>query len=244
MKAKQRCAWANGADGEMTRYHDEEWGRPVHDDRLLFEMLILEGAQAGLSWSTILHKRANYLRAFAGFEPARVARFDARRRAALMQDAGIVRNRLKIESTVSNAHAFLAVQREFGSFERYLWEFVAGKPVAMHRPSGERLPARTELSDRISRDLKKRGFRFVGTTIVYAFLQAVGVVNDHTRHCFRAPRGQRNRPGGQKRSGGRDRPSGRNRPVSPNRPGSDKGSGNRHRSGNRSRPAARAAARR
>jgi DNA-3-methyladenine glycosylase I len=169
----------------MQRYHDREWGRPVHNDRRLFEMLTLEGAQAGLSWSTILRKRAGYRRAFARFDPRKVARFDARRRAALMRDAGIVRNRLKIDSTVTNARAFLEVQREFGSFERYLWAFVAGKPVVAHRRS-RRLPARTALSDRISRELGRRGFRFVGTTIVYAFLQAVGVVDDHSRDCFRS----------------------------------------------------------
>ena len=182
---KRRCSWA-GADPDYVRYHDEEWGRPVHDDRLLFEMLTLEGAQAGLSWSTILRKRAGYRHAFANFEPRRVARFDARRRAALRRDAGIVRNRLKIESTVSNARAFLAVQREFGSFDRYLWSFVAGKPL-VNRPRSGALPAHTPLSDQVSRDLVKRGFRFVGTTIVYAFLQAVGVVNDHARDCFRCP---------------------------------------------------------
>ena len=178
-----RCAWA-GTDPLMIRYHDEQWGVPVHDDRLLFEMLVLEGAQAGLSWSTILRKRAAYRRAFARFDPRKVARFDARRRAALMRDAGIVRNRLKIESTVSNARAFLAVQREFGSFDRYLWAFVGGKPVVRRR-RGCRLPACTALSDRVSRDLERRGFRFVGTTIVYAYLQAVGVVDDHGRDCFR-----------------------------------------------------------
>jgi DNA-3-methyladenine glycosylase I len=183
---KPRCGWARSADADYVRYHDEEWGRPVHDDRLLFEMLTLEGAQAGLSWSTILRKRAGYRRAFAHFEPRKVARFDARRRAALRRDAGIVRNRLKIESTVSNARAFLAVQREFGSFDRYLWSYVAGKPI-VNRPRGGALPAHTPLSDQLSRDLVKRGFRFVGTTIVYAFLQAVGVVNDHARGCFRCP---------------------------------------------------------
>ena len=167
----------------MQRYHDEEWGRPVHDDRRLFEMLILEGAQAGLSWSTILRKRAGYRRAFARFDPRRVARFDARRRAALLNNPGIVRNRLKIESTITNARAFLAVQREFGSFGRYLWAFVGGKPVVTRR-RGSGLPARTALSDRISRDLVRRGFRFVGTTIIYAYLQAVGVVDDHSRDCF------------------------------------------------------------
>jgi DNA-3-methyladenine glycosylase I len=180
---KRRCRWALGTDPDYLRYHDQEWGRPVHDDRRLFEMLILEGAQAGLSWSTILHKRAGYRRAFAGFDPRRVARFDARRRAALLRDAGIVRNRLKIDATVSNARAFLAVQREFGSFDRYLWAFVGRRPLINHR-RGARLPARTALSDRISKDLVRRGFRFVGTTIVYAYLQAVGVVNDHSRECF------------------------------------------------------------
>ena len=150
----RRCHWAMDADPDMRRYHDEEWGRPVHDDRSLFEMLILEGAQAGLSWSTILRKRAGYRRAFARFNPQRVARFDARRRAALMRDEGIVRNRLKIAATVSNAQAFLAVQREFGSFDRYLWGFVGGRPL-VNRPR-RRLPARTALSDTIARDLKKR----------------------------------------------------------------------------------------
>ncbi len=183
---KRRCAWVAGADPDYVRYHDEEWGRPVHDDRLLFEMLTLEGAQAGLSWLTILRKRAGYRRAFASFDPRRVARFDARRRAALLRDAGIVRNRLKIDSTVSNARAFIAVQREFGSFDRYLWAFVSGVPL-VNRPRPGTIPARTPLSDRVSRDLAKRGFRFVGSTIVYAFLQAVGVVNDHARGCFLCP---------------------------------------------------------
>jgi len=180
---KIRCGWVPAADEEYTRYHDEEWGRPVQDDRHLFEMLTLEGAQAGLSWSTILRKRAAYRKAFAGFDPAKVARFDARRRAALLQDPGIVRNRLKIESTVSNAQAFLALQKEFGSFSRYLWDWVGGHPVLSGWKRGQ-VPASSELSDRISRDLKKRGFRFVGSTIVYAYLQAVGVVNDHTAGCY------------------------------------------------------------
>jgi DNA-3-methyladenine glycosylase I len=189
MAEKKRCFWASGIqDPDYIKYHDEEWGRPVHDDRHLFEMITLEGAQAGLSWSTILHKRANYRKSFASFDPKKVARFDAQRRAALMQDAGIVRNRLKIDSTVTNAQAFLQVQKEFGSFDRYLWNFVDGKPVVSIRPAGERLPASTDLSDRISKDLKKRGFRFVGTTIIYAFLQAVGVVNDHSRACYLAPK--------------------------------------------------------
>ncbi len=189
MADKKRCSWASGLqDPEYIRYHDEEWGRPVHDDHHLFEMLILEGAQAGLSWATILNKRGNYRKQFASFDPIKVARFDARRRAALMKDPGIVRNRLKIDSAVTNAQAYLRVQKEFGSFDRYLWNFVDGRPVVNNRTRGERLPPSTELSDRISKDLKKRGFRFVGSTIVYAFLQAVGVVNDHNGECFLAPR--------------------------------------------------------
>jgi DNA-3-methyladenine glycosylase I len=183
---RRRCHWVPLDDPEYVHYHDREWGRPVHDDRRLFELLILEGAQAGLSWSTVLHKRAGYRRAFANFDPAKVARFDARRRAVLRRDAGIVRNRLKIESTVSNARAFVAVQREFGSFERYLWSFVEGKPL-LNRPRPRATPTRTALSDRLSRDLLKRGFRFVGSTITYAYLQAVGVVNDHSRGCFLCP---------------------------------------------------------
>jgi DNA-3-methyladenine glycosylase I len=182
----RRCRWVPLDDREYLHYHDLEWGRPVHDDRRLFEMLILEGAQAGLSWSTVLHKRAGYRRAFANFDPRRVARFDARRRAALRRNPAIIRNRLKIESTVSNARAFLAVQDEFGSFDRYLWAFVAGRPL-LNRPRPGSVPARTALSDRLSRELLKRGFRFVGSTIIYAYLQAVGVVNDHTRDCFLCP---------------------------------------------------------
>jgi DNA-3-methyladenine glycosylase I len=181
---KVRCAWVPAGDEEYARYHDQEWGRPVHDDRHLFEMLTLEGAQAGLSWATILRKRRAYRKAFAGFDPAKVARFDARRRAALLRDPGIVRNRLKIESTVSNARAFLALQREFGSFSRYLWEWVGGRPVLNGWQRRDEIPACSDLSDRISRDLKKRGFRFVGSTIIYAYLQAVGVVNDHTADCY------------------------------------------------------------
>ena len=181
---KKRCRWVPVDDPDYVGYHDKEWGRPVHDDRLLFEMLILEGAQAGLSWSTILHKRANYQRAFAHFDPKKVARFDAAKKAALLKDPGIVRNRLKIDSTVTNAQAFLQVQREFGSFDRYLWAFVSRRPLINGPTAASGVPARTELSDRISKDLKKRGFRFVGTTIIYAYLQAVGVVNDHSRDCF------------------------------------------------------------
>jgi DNA-3-methyladenine glycosylase I len=181
---KTRCGWVPAADAEYARYHDEEWGRPVRDDRHLFEMLTLEGAQAGLSWSTILRKRAAYRKAFARFDPVKVARFDARRRATLLRDPGIVRNRLKIDSTVNNARAFIAVQKEFGSFSRYLWSWVGEHPVVNGWQTRGQVPARTELSDRISRDLKKRGFRFVGSTIIYAYLQAVGVVNDHTAGCY------------------------------------------------------------
>jgi DNA-3-methyladenine glycosylase I len=169
----------------MRRYHDEEWGVPVHDDRLLFEFLILEGAQAGLSWSTILRKRESYREAFAGFDPARIARFDARRRARLMKNPGIVRNRLKIESTVSNARAFLEVRKEFGSFDSYVWEFVNGKPIQYRRKALDQIPAHTAESDALSVDLRKRGFRFVGSTIMYAFMQAVGMVNDHEVSCYR-----------------------------------------------------------
>ncbi len=195
---KKRCRWVPLTDPDYIRYHDQEWGRPIHDDRLLFEMLTLEGAQAGLSWSTILHKRAGYQRAFANFDPEKVARFDRARITALMQEPGIVRNRLKIESTVSNARAFLEVQREFGSFDRYLWAFVDGRPLVNGPTARTGVPARTELSDRISKDLSKRGFRFVGTTILYAFLQAVGVVNDHSRDCFLySPTGLRARKRGQ-----------------------------------------------
>jgi len=179
----KRCAWARSP--AMIAYHDREWGVPVHDDRVLFEFITLEGAQAGLSWETILAKREAYRRAFAGFDPARVARFTAARRAKLMQDAAIVRNRLKIESTVTNAVAFLAIQREFGSFDRFLWDFVGGGPLRNRFRSMRDVPARTDLSDALSKELKRRGFRFVGSTICYAFMQAVGVVNDHTADCFR-----------------------------------------------------------
>ena len=183
-----RCSWAVGRPGpdfDLYRdYHDKEWGRPLRGRVALFERMSLEAFQSGLSWLTILRKRANYQKAFAGFDPNKVARFDAARNAALLLNPGIVRNRLKIDSTVSNARAFLAVQREFGSFDRYLWAFVEGRPVINRSPTGSGLPARTDLSDRISKDLKKRGFRFVGSTIVYAYLQAVGVVNDHMRGCF------------------------------------------------------------
>src|SRR5678816_4525169 len=180
----KRCAWADSTP-LMTRYHDTEWGVPVHDDGMLFELLTLEGAQAGLSWTTILNKRSNYRAAFANFDVRKVARFDRRKIAALMPNPGIVRNRLKIESTVSNARAFIAVQQEFGSFDAYLWRFVGGSPLRNKWRMPRDVPASTELSDIISKDLKKRGFRFVGTTICYAFMQATGLVNDHLRTCFR-----------------------------------------------------------
>ena len=179
-----RCAWANGGPLEI-EYHDTEWGVPSRDDRHLFEMLILEGAQAGLSWSTILRKRENYRKAFAGFDPARGARFDARRRAALMRDPGIVRNRLKIEATVVNARQVLAVQDEHGSLAAYLWQFVDGEPVVNAWTAMGQVPAETAASRAMSKALVKRGFRFVGPTICYAFMQATGMVNDHITTCFR-----------------------------------------------------------
>ena len=185
----RRCSWPQ--DEANIAYHDEEWGVPVHHDRVFFEFLTLEGAQAGLSWSTILRKRENYRRAFARFDPRKVARFDRRKRAALMKDPGIVRNRLKIDSAVTNAQAFLAVQREFGSFDRYIWRFVGGKPKRNRWGATKQVPAATPESDAMSEDLKKRGFRFVGSTICYAFMQATGMVDDHLVTCFRhrgAPR--------------------------------------------------------
>lgn len=179
-----RCDWCLGSDAYV-RYHDEEWGVPVHDDRVLFEFLVLEGAQAGLSWSTILNKRANYRRLFAEFDPARVARFTPARVERLLADPGIVRNRLKIEGTVRNARAFLAVQQEFGSFDAYVWRFVDGRPLQSRWQTLREVPARTAVSDTLSKDLKRRGFTFVGSTIMYAFMQATGLVNDHLAGCFR-----------------------------------------------------------
>ncbi len=180
---KPRCSWV-GSKPHFILYHDREWGRPVHDDRRLFEMLLLEGAQAGLTWETILRRREGYRRAFAGFDPAKVARFDGKKKAALLQDPGIIRNRLKVEAAVSNARAFLAVQKEFGSFDRYVWQFVGGKPLIKRRRRMSDVPATSPESDALSKDLKERGFRFVGSTIVYAYMQAVGMVNDHTAGCF------------------------------------------------------------
>ena len=192
-RKRTRCSWC-GTDPLYVAYHDEEWGVPVHDDRRLFEFLVLEGAQAGLSWITILRKRENYRRAFAEFDPRAVARFGARDVRRLLGDAGIVRNRLKIASTIGNACAFLRVQEEFGSFARYQWDFVGGRPIVEQRGTSLDVPPRTELSDAWSKDLKRRGFKFVGSTIVYAYMQAVGVVNDHVVECFRlAPLAKRRR---------------------------------------------------
>ena len=178
-----RCAWAQSE--LMIRYHDEEWGVPVHDDNKLFEFLILEGAQAGLSWETILNKRENYRAAFDGFDAQRVARYDRRKMAQLLQNPGIVRNRLKIASAVQNARALLRVQEEFGGFDRYVWQFVDGRPKVNLRNARNPVPARTAESDAMSKDLKKRGFNFVGSTICYAFMQATGMVDDHVVECFR-----------------------------------------------------------
>jgi len=181
--ARKRCAWARNP--LAIRYHDREWGVPVRNDRKLFEFLLLEGAQAGLSWDTILAKRENYRRAFDGFDPRKVARYGAAKKRRLLADAGIVRNRAKIASAVANAKAFLQVQEEFGSFSKYVWGFVGGRPIVNRHRSLKTVPARTEASDALSRDLKKRGFNFVGSTIMYAFMQATGMVDDHVAGCFR-----------------------------------------------------------
>ena len=180
---RRTCHWAQS--GILARYHDEEWGVPVHDDQRLFEFLILEGAQAGLSWETVLRKRERYREVFDGFDPSRIARYDARKVRALLGDPGIIRNRLKISSTISNARLFLEVQREFGSFDAYIWQFTGGKALRPSRRRPKDVPARTAESDAMSKALKKRGFRFVGSTICYAFMQATGMVNDHLRSCFR-----------------------------------------------------------
>jgi DNA-3-methyladenine glycosylase I len=190
---RTRCSWA-GDKPHMIRYHDREWGRPVHRDRRLFEMLLLEGAQAGLTWDTILRRREGYRKAFAGFDPAKVATFTAHRKKQLQGNPGIIRNRLKIEAAVTNAQAFLAVQKEFGSFDRYVWQFVGGKPKVNRRRTMADVPATSPESDALSKDLKKRGFRFVGSTIVYAFMQAVGMVDDHLSTCFAKARAKRRTP--------------------------------------------------
>lgn len=184
MKAKQVCGWAQSH--ELNRvYHDAEWGVPLHDDRKLFEFLILEGAQAGLSWLTILKKRENYRRAFDGFDAEKISRYGEKKIAALLADEGIVRNRLKVRAAVTNAKAFLAVQEEFGTFDKYVWQFVGGKPIVNRRKTMSEIPAKTRESDAMSKDLLKRGFKFVGSTICYAHMQATGMVNDHQTDCFR-----------------------------------------------------------
>ena len=182
-KEKIRCPWPT--EEMMIRYHDTEWGVPVHDDRLLFEYLILEGAQAGLSWNTVLKKRDNYRAAFDNFDTEKIARYGDKKVAQLLANPGIIRNRLKIAATIQNAKSFLAVREEFGSFDAYLWRFVDGQPVINHRKSMKEVPPRTEISDAMSKDLLKRGFKFVGSTICYANMQAVGMVNDHLVTCFR-----------------------------------------------------------
>ncbi len=180
-----RCQWSTGGNDLYVKYHDEEWGVPVHDDIRQFEFLILEGAQAGLSWATVLNKRENYRKAFDGFDPAKVARYTPAKIEKLLLDPGIIRNRLKVESTVNNAKAFLKVQEEFGSFDKYIWSFVGGKPIVNKWEHMKQVPATSPESDALSKDLKKRGFKFVGSTVIYAHLQAAGLVNDHTVDCFR-----------------------------------------------------------
>ena len=186
MPARKRCAWSVKGSSELyIDYHDKEWGVPVHDDRTHFEFLVLEGAQAGLSWSTILNKREGYRKAFDRFDPQKVARFTDKKIAKLLENPGIVRNRLKVQSAVRNARAFLEIQKEFGSFDAYVWPFVGGKPRVNRRRGMSDIPARTPLSDALSKDLKQRGFNFVGSTIIYAHMQAIGMVNDHVVSCFR-----------------------------------------------------------
>lgn len=182
-----RCEWVGGKP-YFIRYHDREWGMPVHSDRKHFEMLLLEGAQAGLAWETILLRREGYRQAFAGFDPAKVSKFTVKKKSALLQDSSIIRNRLKIDSAVTNARAFLSVQEELGSFDRYVWQFVGGKPKVNRWARMSQVPATSVESDALSKDLKKRGFRFVGSTIVYAYMQAIGLVNDHTADCFLSAR--------------------------------------------------------
>ena len=186
-KPKRHCCWGDIKDPLMREYHDREWGTPLHDDRKIFEFLILEGMQAGLSWKLVLDKRENFRRAFRDFDPEKVARFNARDVGRLLGDAGIIRNRLKILGAINNAQRFLEVQKEFGTFDRYIWGFVGGKPLCSGLKSFAEMPAKTALSDAISEDLKKRGFKFVGSTVVYSHMQATGMVNDHLVTCFRYP---------------------------------------------------------
>ncbi len=181
----KRCAWAEGVEEIYTKYHDEEWGVPVHDDGKLFEMLVLEGAQAGLSWITILKKRYEYKKAFDNFDVKKVSRYDDDKVEALLKNKGLIRNRRKIESAIRNAKAFINIQEEFGTFDKYIWRFVDGKPMKNRWKSFTEVPAKTKLSEKISKDLKKRGFSFVGPTIIYSFMQAIGMVNDHEEYCFR-----------------------------------------------------------
>lgn len=183
--ARPRCAWAESGNERYVRYHDTEWGVPLHDDRKLFEFLILEGAQAGLSWATILNKRESYREAFESFDPGKVARFNPKKIESLLKNPGIVRNRLKVEAAVGNARRFLDIQQELGSFDRYMWQFVGGKPIQNRWKTMKEIPATSPESEALSKDLKKRGFRFVGSTIIYAHMQAVGMVNDHVVSCFR-----------------------------------------------------------
>lgn len=184
MNNKKRCEWATGQFKEYVTYHDEEWGVPVHDDRTHFEFLILEGAQAGLSWATVLKKREGYRKSFAGFDPVKVALYDEGKVQELLQFEGIIRNKLKVRSAVTNAQKFLEVQKEFGSFDNYIWQFVDGKPIVNNWKNMSEVPATSPESDALSKDLKKRGFKFVGSTIMYAHMQACGLVNDHTVDCF------------------------------------------------------------
>jgi DNA-3-methyladenine glycosylase I len=182
---KKRCGWLRLGNPRYLKYHDQQWGVPLHHERKLFEMLVLEGQQAGLSWETILNKRENFRKAFDGFDPERVARFGEKRVRKLLRDAGIIRNRMKIRAAIANARAFREVQREHGRFDRYIWNFTGGKPVQNRWTTLQQVPPKTAISDAMSKDLKQRGFRFVGSTICYAFMQAVGMVNDHTTDCFR-----------------------------------------------------------
>jgi DNA-3-methyladenine glycosylase I len=192
MKHKSRCAWVPEGKPDYTRYHDTEWGRPVHDDHKLFEMLILEGAQAGLSWYTILKRREGYRKAFKSFDPVKVSKMSDAELGKVLATGDIIRNRLKVFSARKNAQVFLSVQKEFGSFDAYVWRFVGGKPKVNRPKTGRDIPTRTAESDALSKDLKKRGMSFVGSTIIYAFMQAVGIVNDHTRDCYKAANSREN----------------------------------------------------